>query len=317
MEEPTYLIIAGAEKAGTTSLYTWLREHPDITGSRVKETNFFMNPPHPSEADNLAAYQSFFGAAGASGKIRLEASPSYLYFSSRTSTEIHRLLPQAHLIFLFRDPVDRLYSSFRFRKSRFSLPADLNFDAFVDSALAAADDSKENDAPDRLQKIQERALSSGRYGEHLTHFLRSFPAERIRVYDFNLLGANPCLLAEDVCRWVRARAGFFTDFPFEIRNESFAGRFAPLHRLALWANRITEPFSRKHPCIKQQLTRIYMSVNGRRQIEAPPAPETRRRLRNYYAKDQAVLNRLLNAHPAIDPLNGFRFQDSSDSHLDG
>ncbi|WP_259253768.1 sulfotransferase family protein [Salinibacter ruber] len=109
---PTFLII-GAMKCGTTSLYSYLDEHPEVSMSSVKEPNFFLE----REDLSLEEYKSLFqGEAKAYG----EASTGYTkYPLMETDVEYMRdLLPGAKLIYLVRDPLDRIVSHFLDNASR-------------------------------------------------------------------------------------------------------------------------------------------------------------------------------------------------------
>lgn len=105
---PNFLVI-GAMKAGTSSLYHYLAAHPDVSMSVSKETKFFL--PGVMEEKGLEWYQSFFRedkpAIG-------EASPDYTKhpFFPGCAEKIHSLLPQAKLIYVLRDPVERMVSHY-------------------------------------------------------------------------------------------------------------------------------------------------------------------------------------------------------------
>src|SRR4029078_4579789 len=119
---PTFFII-GAGKAGTTSLYHYLKQHPDVYMSPVKEPLFFafagqrLNYAGPEGAKinaraitSLDAYQALF--RGGAGHTALgEASSAYLYYPAAPE-RITRLLPQAKLIVILRCPADRAYSNY-------------------------------------------------------------------------------------------------------------------------------------------------------------------------------------------------------------
>ncbi len=127
MTLPTFLII-GAGKSGTTALYRYLNEHPQVYMSPAKETNFFalegerldFRGPHDREVlersvnvstvTNIEDYRGLFG--GVSGEKAIgEASPLYLY-SPKAPGRIRRYVPEAKLVAVLRDPVERAYSGF-------------------------------------------------------------------------------------------------------------------------------------------------------------------------------------------------------------
>src|SRR3954447_26712271 len=121
---PTFLVL-GAARCGTTSLHYYLAEHPDICMSTIKEPNHFLfaqtaTGPKPCIADDrrlLAKsvperdrYERLFPVAAAAVG---EASPLYLY-TRETPGLIRAALPDARLIAIVREPVERAWSPLLF-----------------------------------------------------------------------------------------------------------------------------------------------------------------------------------------------------------
>jgi Sulfotransferase domain len=102
------LIIIGAGKCGTTSLHQYLSEHPDIFMSHQKELQFFQLEDWEAR---LGWYEAQFPV---DSPVRGEASPIYtMYpFVEDVPRRIHSVVPDAKLIYLVRDPVDRLLSHY-------------------------------------------------------------------------------------------------------------------------------------------------------------------------------------------------------------
>jgi hypothetical protein len=116
---PNFLIV-GAGRSGTTSLYEYLRQHPQVFMSRVKEPNYFAfegEIPHGPGAAWLRAtsvrtreaYEALFAEAGSARAIG-EASARYLR-SEGAPERIHALLPDARLVGILRNPVGPLVPS--------------------------------------------------------------------------------------------------------------------------------------------------------------------------------------------------------------
>lgn len=104
---PDFLII-GAQKAGTTSLYEYLKQHPALQSNiTAKEVHFFDE----QYDKGLAWYRSNFPAKE-EGKLYYEASPYYL-FHPVAPERVAGDLPDAKLIALLRNPIDRAYSSYQ------------------------------------------------------------------------------------------------------------------------------------------------------------------------------------------------------------
>src|SRR6266487_1947701 len=102
-------IIIGAQKAGTTSLYHYLREHPGIYMPPEKEAPFFT-----SKGSFLRDWEQFaadyFGAASVEQRWG-KATPAYMA-DPRVAARIHSLMPRVLLIALLRNPVERAYSHY-------------------------------------------------------------------------------------------------------------------------------------------------------------------------------------------------------------
>jgi hypothetical protein len=118
---PSFLII-GAAKAGTTSLYSYLIQHPQVLGATRKEVQYFS--VHFAKGERW--YRSHFplvsklercSAAVGEHCLTGEASPYYL-FHPHAAERIARALPKVKLIALLRDPVTRAYSHHQFNSRR-------------------------------------------------------------------------------------------------------------------------------------------------------------------------------------------------------
>ena len=103
MIKPNFFIL-GAPKCGTTSLSTWLSDHPDIYMSPTKEPHFF-NTDHKRFLNSLEGYERLF--AGADDRYRAvgEASVWYLY-STVAVKNILKYSPEARFIVMLRNPID-------------------------------------------------------------------------------------------------------------------------------------------------------------------------------------------------------------------
>ena len=120
---PNFLVV-GASKAGTTSVYEYLRQHPEIYMSRVKEPHYFsflggMPDFQGVNDDRFKAavvtdeqqYRGLFDAVGGEAAVG-EASVSYLYYPA-AAENIHATIPECRIIILLRDPVERALSQYR------------------------------------------------------------------------------------------------------------------------------------------------------------------------------------------------------------
>lgn len=103
------LIIIGAQKCATTSLHYYLGLHPQIRMSREKELNFFVRQRNWTRG--LGWYRSHFRGEA---EIHGETSPSYTYYPlfAGVPERMAAVLPKARLIYILRDPVERIISQY-------------------------------------------------------------------------------------------------------------------------------------------------------------------------------------------------------------
>jgi hypothetical protein len=182
---PNFLII-GAQKAGTTALYSYLRRHPTILGPPWKEVSFFDRHFWRGEAwyrghfPNKLHVRSVRRRTG-SAPIVGEASPSYL-FHPLAPERAARLLPHLRLIALVRNPVDRALSHYQHEVALGREP--LAFEAALEQEALRMEGEL-----DRMlnPKYFSHAwwnftyLSRGRYAEQLERWLEFVPRERLLI----------------------------------------------------------------------------------------------------------------------------------------
>jgi hypothetical protein len=207
---PDFLIL-GAQKAGTTALYAYLRRHPDLTGPSWKEVSFFDR--HWTRG--LAWYRGNFpNRARTRGKLVGEASPSYL-FHPLAPERVRQVVPDARLVALVRNPVDRALSHYNHEVALGREPL-----SFGD-ALDAEDE--------RLRGEVERMLADpgyfsrewwshtyqarGRYAEQLERWLAVFPSEQLLVVPSDDLAADPAGTHARVLDFLGARPQRLDAYP--------------------------------------------------------------------------------------------------------
>jgi len=109
-------VVIGAMKSGTTTLFEWLAAQPDFTMPSVKEPRFFSDDERWARGPDW--YAGLFGQEGAG--IRGEASVGYTdpARAEVASARMHDLMPEVRLIYLVRNPLERLRSHYRHEVQR-------------------------------------------------------------------------------------------------------------------------------------------------------------------------------------------------------
>ena len=176
MTLPNFLIL-GAAKAGTTSLYHYLNEHPDAFMSPIKETNYFCwqeLPGRVTPVRSREAYERLFDAA-TTERVIGEASPFYLVCASAADA-IALAIPEAKLIVSLRNPADRAYSHY----------------------LNGVRGLQERGSVKKAMQPGTRYFDAGLYYPLLLRYMERFPASRIKVILFDDLAATPLPVIEDL-----------------------------------------------------------------------------------------------------------------------
>jgi hypothetical protein len=230
---PDFLVI-GAQKAGTTALYAYLRWHPAVTGPSWKEVSFFDR--HWWRGERW--YRGQFPLRSA-GRLVGEASPSYL-FHPLAPERVRSLLPDARLIALLRDPVERAYSQYQHEVALGREP--LSFE----DALEAEEERTRGEV-ERLV-ADPRAFSRdwwdhtyaarGLYAEQLERWLAVFPRNQLLVVATDELGEKPAETYAAVLSFLGVEPHTLDDYP-RVFDRSYAP-MRPETRAAL-AERFAEP----------------------------------------------------------------------------
>ncbi len=272
-------MIAGVGKAGTTSLFWYLSQHPDICASRVKEPRYFRFTDG-GDASSLDDYRRYFDHCGAE-RYAMEASPQYFKGGPRTIQAIRTTLEDPRVILMFRDPVDRMCSEYRFKKSHMAVPDSLSFDGYV----AECERVRDQRLPRTEETIPYWTFAGGPYVAHLTDWLDAF-GDALMVGFFEDLVEDPQRFVRGICRWLGVDEAVASTFTYSIENRSTGYRSRALHRLALAMN--AEGLLRSRRYLKVPLRSMYRAVNRGAKNERMSA-ETEERLRSLFGPSNAEM----------------------------
>ncbi len=279
---PTFLVL-GAPKAGTTALYRWLEQHPEVAVSSNKQPHYFagIRPEFRGPGDQLlnrdivtdrAAYLRLF-AAGAGRRARGEASPFYLHYAAAAAPRIRDAVPDCRLVVLLREPVSRAYSGY------LHLVRDGRERGTFAEALACEGE--------RMQRGWEPLWAHrdlGFYGRQIGTVLRTFPRSQLGVWTYEELSRDAAATFAAICRFIGVDAGFTPEFTHH--NTGGAPRHPWLHALLV---RLKVPHVAK-AVLPERWAQYVVS----RYLEHRPAPaEAAADLRACYREDQRELARLL------------------------
>lgn len=293
-------IIGGTEKAGTTSVFTYLSAHPQVCGSNVKETDFFRKTYSGNRDADIASYSAYFDRCRADNKIIMEASPGYLGAGATVAPRIHELIPNAKLFFILRDPIDRLYSSYQFHVARLDIDQSVNFGDYVERCLRF-DAGTASASELGIGDWYLRNLGFGRYADPLQFYFRHFPPRQIKLMFFEQLNDDVAHFMRELSQFLDIAPDFYDHYEFKKVNVTFSGKSKLLHWLAVRLNEQAESFLRQRPAVKQKLVALYKVINQKQEGYAPMDSQVRVQLAAYYKPSNDALRSLLPPGTVLPP----------------
>ncbi|MEO8147090.1 MAG: sulfotransferase [Bacteroidia bacterium] len=296
VNDHSYIIIGGSTKSATSSLYVYLADHPLISRSRFKESRFFWDGDYllakkeVNYHDGVERYDQIFDDRP-NAKFRLEATPDYLY-SENTAKLIKGKLKDVRLIFILREPVDRVKSWYKFSKQLNQIAADVTIDEYIHDQL----NSKEENPPQF-----KRAVEQGRYGFYLKKYVELFGKEKVKILSYENLSSNPGEVMNEVCSFLDIDAAFYNNYDFKIINQSFNVKNAgSYNKYRLFKRSMRRTFKNILPeFMKKPFSKVFKSIDDTYvksassdwdEIKISDAVLTK--LNEYYKEDKQILNGL-------------------------
>lgn len=285
-------IIGGTNKAGTTSVFRYLSDHPEVCGSSVKETGFFVRECSGDSSKEKVKLSRYFAHCDGNAKIRVEASTSYLALGQEAIPRIREILGEPRILFILRNPIDRIYSYFNFHAGHLSIPDTVSFEEYL--LLCQKYNSGEIGAEQvPFDEWHLRALAYGRYSEFLKDYLREFSVEKVKVMFYEDLKKDPKSFMKEISEYAEIEAEFYDNYGFEKANVTFSSKSQALHKFAVSINRGLESFLRQRPFLKSKLVAAYKKINMAKQGYNEMLPETRVFLKKYYSDSNRNLEKII------------------------
>lgn len=299
---PNFLLV-GAVKSGSTSLYFWLKQHPEIFMSPVKEPCYFL-PNHsyylrlkqhpeifyflPGRGyDNWGDYVNLFSNA-VDKKAIGEASVDYLY-CPESPQRILDELGRVRILISLRNPVDRAYSLYLMMvREGYEL-----MDTF-ENALTVEElrfNSKEFQEKCTFYFPDYLYFRSGLYYQQVKRYIDTFGKDRVMIILFDDMVSNPIHTYKHICRFLQVDDSFTPDlghyhkaaYPHSLRLQRF-----------LRNKFLRDPFSHHLLSVnfRERIRDALITLNAAR--DAPPmSKSTREMLISKYKSDICCLSELI------------------------
>lgn len=303
---PNFLVI-GAAKCGTTSLYHYLKEHPEVYMSPIKEPNYFSTDINPEKFSrqykdiekrkrlNLDEYvkgdmnREVWGYfvreqhhyTGLFKKVKNEKaigeiSNSYL-FSKEAAANIKKTLPAVKLIAILRNPVDRIYSHYLA-----NLRDGKTFKPFRQEV------EEDMQKPEKGWYISHCYFEMGLYYEQIKRYLDIFPEAQFRIFLYDELKNNPDNMLREVCQFL----GIDASYRFNTSQKFNEAKIPKNEKLLYWLSNtglkkniyrlIPEP-------LKSNVKNLFFREDGR----LPMSEEDKQWVKTLYREEIIRLGKIL------------------------
>jgi len=292
---PNFLLV-GAAKSATSSLHSYLDQHPQILMASQKESWFFSFYEKPPDYDSpgvlsnpvtdLPTYLTLFNDAGPDQKLG-DASPSYLYTYEDTIRNIRKLysreaLSQLKIIISLREPVSRAYSQYYTFKRKVREPLDF------------AQATRQCTAQQRLDQnwnIFYDYLGFGMYSKQVEAFQQAFGTDRVLVLLFDDIHADIKKTCRDIFTFLEVDSNFSVDDKVKHNSVSGEPRLKWIVAALFAKNKLKRVIAALIPK-KLRMIMLGIIVKPLLKRETMDA-ETYRRLVDYFIQDIVKLEKLI------------------------
>ncbi len=288
-------VVAGAAKSGTTSLYHYLRQHPQVYLPERKELHYFTydrmreNSRGPGDADVLSHfcatredYEAHY--AGAASPAVGDVSPSYFYYDEVACERIQRELGDVRIVILLRDPIQKAFSQFMHlvRDNRETMD-------FHDAILAEPERAR------RGYAALWRYVESSLYADRLERFLRAFGPDRVWVELFRDFVQSPERVVRELFEFLEVDPDFRPQMS-RVYNRSGHPRSKLVANLVARRNPLSMVARRVLPkSVTEPVRTLLLRANTGAKDEIPEA--ALQHLRSRFLDDVERVKRILGRDP--------------------
>ena len=288
MKRPDFFIV-GAPKCGTTAMYKYLKQHPEIFMPERKEIHFFgtdLKSKYFLREKDI--YLSLFSKAKDEKRIG-ECSVWYLY-SKKAAEEIKEFYPSARIIIMLRNPVDMLYS----QHSQFIYNGNEDIVDFED-ALNAEDDRKRGlRIPKSVHFVESLFYrETAKFSQQVKRYLNIYEKENIHIIIYDDLKRDTEEVYKKTLHFLDVNEGFLPEL--KIINPNKRARTKILRKLYSDQPLLTKSVGKIliPSAFRTKLLRALKKINTKYLPRPPMDAELRKKLQAEFAPEVENLSKLL------------------------
>lgn len=280
MDNTINFLIIGAMKSGTTSLFKYLSEHPQVYMPPGKEADFFSN--NKNFSNGFSWYRKKYFNSASQMVLWGEASPQYMCFDF-VPERIYSILPNVKLIAILRNPINRAYSHYRMAVRRGVEKG--SFEECVETLI------KRGGATDDKVDLERNFIQFGEYGRIFLNYLKYFSKSNVKIIFMEDLAEKPIKTMQSIFKFLNIK----DNFNYEIINKKYhrsgEKKFPNLEKIIMRSKRYFKvflPFK-----LRRKLMLWFETEFNVRPVKEPQVKkETRLLLADYYKDDIVLFEKL-------------------------
>jgi len=274
------LILLGAQKSGSTAVYNWLSQHPDIFGNpAMKDFPFFCRQDYFDRG--FEWFSEHFKGHSEESYI-LHGYVHYLFLGDEIAQRLFDYNPELKFLALLRNPVERAFSGFLQARKTGNEP--------IESFEEALQANQRGELHTLRERVDRSYLTHGLYSAQLEKYLHCFPEQQVKIILFDEINSSP----KETCSNIFQFLQIDTEFEPRLTKKNIYGkpRFSGIESLV--RNGIPSSTIRNLlPLTVRSKIRQHMRTLNTVATEKPAIkPETRKMLLDYYADEIERLENL-------------------------
>lgn len=220
------VFIAGVPKAATSSVHRWLSDHPEVGGSSVKETFYFIdkafssfNPNANFNLHGIGPYENFFSHLSKQQppKIIFESSAEYIYQTTALN-QLPDFPTNPKFIFLLREPASQIYSIYQYFRNNYSFVSrDLSFKMFLKLARMRSNKLAQHN-------LLRYAFDNCYYAKHVNEWVKRCGKDRIQLYLYEDLVRDKRAFMQEIALNLGINPAYYETYSFPMENETYRVR---------------------------------------------------------------------------------------------
>lgn len=231
------VVIVGAPKCGTSSLFYWLADHPEVATSSVKETFYLVDRgPLARLGANfhdggLDGYRSYFRHCDSNCRTVLEATVYYMYQNTARQV-LASLDPLPQIVFMLRKPSSRIYSSYQYTKNNIAgLDKQVSFVELLDKLDRGQFDRVSDQVTSASYAYMlKNLIRHSEYVGVISDWVSTFGKNNVHLFLFEQMKADSRNFMKQVCQRLGISPEFYQTYEFEARNPTVHLRNQFLYR---------------------------------------------------------------------------------------